>query len=316
MHFLHYSPKTLFPQGYDGAGKLGQEPAEATFLPIIIYQIQCLRPNLQAHDICRQSYPEPSIQAESILYAHPGAREALLRNISFNLPAGESLGLIGLTASGKTTLARALIGNLVPRAGHARLDGMDFAQWDRSDLGRHIGYMPQDVELFAGTVRENIAPMGEGEPEALVKAVQLAGVHQMILGMPKGYDTEIGPGGAALSGGQRQRIGLARALYANPRLVVLDEPNANLDSEGETALMRAMGYLKQAGVTCIVIAHRPNVVQGVDKLLMLKDGAVAMFGPRDEVLEKLRVNREQAIAQLREQQAAAAANAAPPAAGD
>jgi ABC-type protease/lipase transport system fused ATPase/permease subunit len=161
-------------------------------------------------------------------------------------------------------------------------------------------------------VRENIARMGEGDPEAVVKAAQLAGVHQMILGMAKGYDTEIGPGGAALSGGQRQRIGLARALYGNPRLVVLDEPNANLDSEGEAALVRALGYMKQAGVTCVVIAHRPSVVQGVDKLLMLKDGTVVMFGARDEVLEKLRSNREQAIAQMREQQAPAAATADSP----
>jgi len=240
--------------------------------------------------------PKGHLSGEGVLFAFPGQRDPLLRNINFALSPGESLGLIGPTASGKTTLARMIVGNLVPRAGCIRLDGMDVTQWDRADLGRHIGYLPQDIELFAGTVRENIARMGEGDPEAVVRAAQLAGVHQMVLGMAKGYDTEVGPSGAALSGGQRQRVGLARALYGNPRLVVLDEPNANLDSEGEVALMRALGFLKKAGVTTVVIAHRPAIVQGVDKLLALKDGAVMMFGPREEVLAKLRANQEQAQA--------------------
>ncbi len=232
--------------------------------------------------------PEGRVGVEGLIFAHPTATEPLLRKVSFNLDPGEVLGLIGPTAVGKTTLARLLVGNLAPRAGHVRLDGMDVAQWDSSDLGRHIGYLPQDVELFSGTINENIARMQEVDADAVVTAARLAGVHDMILHMEKGYDTEIGEGGAALSGGQRQRIALARAVYGDPRLVVLDEPNANLDSEGETALIDALKALKSRGVTVVVIAHRPSILQDVDKILVLRNGTVEMFGPKEDVISRLR----------------------------
>ena len=233
--------------------------------------------------------PAPSgrLSVEGVSFVHPGAEEPTLRAVSFHIQAGETLGLIGPTAAGKTTLARLLVGNLAPRAGHVRLDAMDVAQWEAEDLGPHIGYLPQDIELFGGTVRENIARMDLGDADAVVAAAGLAGVHDMILRLPKGYDTEIGTGGAALSGGQRQRIALARAVYGSPRLIVLDEPNANLHGEGEEALVKAIGALRGAGVSIVVIAHRPSILQTADQILVLRAGAVQAFGPRDEVLAKL-----------------------------
>ena len=233
--------------------------------------------------------PPPSgrLTVERMSFVHPGAEAPSLRAVSFQLQPGETLGLIGPTAAGKTTLGQLLVGNLVPRAGHVRLDAMDVAQWEAEDLGRHIGYLPQDVELFGGTVRENIARMEKGEADAVVAAARLAGVHDMTLRLPKGYDTEIGEGGAALSGGQRQRIALARAVYGSPRLIVLDEPNANLDGEGEEALVKAIGVLRENRVSIVVIAHRPSILQTADKILVLRAGAVQDLGPRDEVLAKL-----------------------------
>ena len=171
--------------------------------------------------------------------------------------------------------------------GHARLDGMDVAQWDPEDLGQHCGYLPQDVELFSGTIRDNIARMGEGDPEAVVAAAQLAGVHELVLRFPKGYETEVGGSGAALSGGERQRIALARALYGDPRFIVLDEPNASLDAIGEAALQSALAELRSRGVTLVIIGHRPSVLQYVDKVLVMQSGMVQLFGARDEVLAKV-----------------------------
>ena len=231
--------------------------------------------------------PKGALSARKLSYIHPGAPEPTLRNLNFELTAGETMGLIGPTAAGKTTLARVLVGNLQPQAGFVRLDGADVAQWDPDALGQFVGYLPQDVELFGGTVQENIARMGEGDPNAVIAAAKLAGVHDMILGLPNGYDTPIGEGGAALSGGQRQRIGLARALYGEPKLVVLDEPNASLDQPGEQALVEAIAALKRRGVTIVVIAHRPNVLRFTDKILVLRNGAVQMFGPRDEIVAQL-----------------------------
>ena len=231
--------------------------------------------------------PVGQIEVEDLAYAHPGASDFLLRKIKFSLKAGEILGLIGPTAVGKTTLARLLVGNLSPKTGHVRLDGMDVWHWDPLDLGRHIGYLPQDVELFSGPINRNIARMQQVDSEAVVAAAKLAGVHDMILHMEKGYDTEIGDGGAALSGGQRQRIALARAVYGAPKFIVLDEPNANLDSEGEVALVEAIRQLRAQGATVVVIAHRPSILQDVDKILMLRGGTVEMFGPKDEVLAQL-----------------------------
>lgn len=231
--------------------------------------------------------PKGALKVEGVSYAHPGEKEPLLRGIGFALEPGESLGMVGPTAAGKTTLARLLVGNLRPQLGHVRLDGADVAVWNPADRGRHIGYLPQDVELFNGTVRDNIARLGEAEPDQVVEAAQLAGAHEMILTLPQGYESEIGLGGMALSGGQRQRIALARAAYGDPKLVVLDEPNANLDQVGESALLSALNAFKQRGASVVIIAHRPTVLSSVDKILVLRDGQVHLFGPRDEVLKTL-----------------------------
>jgi len=231
--------------------------------------------------------PEGRLAVERLVFAAKGADKAIIKGVGFDLAPGESMGLIGPSASGKSTLARLVIGVWKPLSGAVRLDGADVALWPRDRLGQHIGYLPQDVELFSGTVAENIARLGEPDDEAVIGAAKRANAHDMILRLPQGYDTQIGEGGAALSGGQRQRIGLARALYGNPRLVVLDEPNANLDGEGEAALTQAMAGMKQDGVTQIVITHRPSILSGVDKLLVLREGLVELFGPRAEVLAKL-----------------------------
>jgi len=204
--------------------------------------------------------PDGALSVEAVSYAYPGSKEADLRNITFALEPGESMGLIGPTAAGKTTLARILVGNLRPQHGHARLDGADLNDWDPGDRGGYIGYLPQDTQLFNGTARENIARMGEGDPERIIEAARLADVHEMILGLPEGYETEIGDGGAILSGGQRQRVGLARAVYGGPALVVLDEPSASLDQLGEQALLDTLIALKKRKSTTIVIAHRPNIL--------------------------------------------------------
>jgi ATP-binding cassette subfamily C protein/ATP-binding cassette subfamily C protein EexD len=233
--------------------------------------------------------PEPSgrLSLERVTYAFPGTNVPIIKGVSFALEPGESCAIIGPSAAGKTTLIRLLIGVLEPNAGTVRLDGANVFQWLREDFGRHIGYLPQDVELFDGTVVENIARMGQPDPQSVFAAAKLAGCHEMILKLPKGYETEIGESGTFVSGGQRQMIGLARALYGRPKLVVLDEPNSNLDGDGEQALLRALEQLKAAGVTVVLVSHRPALVQGVDKVVVLRDGMVEMFGPRQEVLKRL-----------------------------
>ncbi len=233
--------------------------------------------------------PRPSGQMsiEGVAFVPPGAVEPVLRGVSLEIQPGECVGLIGSSASGKTTLARVLVGSWRPSAGHARMDGADVFIWDAADRGRYIGYLPQDVELFDGPIRENIARMGQPDTDQVIAAAQLAGVHELILRLPQGYETIIGDGGTRLSGGQRQRIALARALYGDPALVVLDEPNSNLDTEGERALMEAMTELKRRGVTTIVVAHRPTVLASVDRLVVMHQGRVEMQGPRDEVLGKV-----------------------------
>jgi PrtD family type I secretion system ABC transporter len=229
--------------------------------------------------------PEGALSVEDLVYAYPGVPEPVLRGLNFQLVPGESLGVIGPTATGKTTLARLLVGNLHPIGGHVRLDGADVWHWNSEDLGRYVGYLPQDVELFNANVRDNIARLGEDEGESVVGAARLAQVHDLILRLPEGYETEVGHGGAVLSGGQRQRIALARAVFGQPRLVVLDEPNANLDHSGESALLGALDELRNKGVTTIVIAHRPSILRHVDKILVLRPGAPAAFGPRDDILK-------------------------------
>jgi PrtD family type I secretion system ABC transporter len=232
--------------------------------------------------------PAGRLDVERVVFGTAPGRPPLIKGVAFALEPGESLGLVGPSAAGKTTLVRLLLGIWQPQAGVVRLDGADIAQWDRDALGRHVGYLPQDVELFEGTVAENIARLGAVDSARVVDAATLAHAHEMILRLPDGYETEIGAGGAALSGGQRQRIALARALYGGPRLVVLDEPNANLDADGELALAAALRELKARGVTVIVVGHRPSIVAQLDKLAVLKDGALEAFGPTPELLPRVR----------------------------
>ena len=235
--------------------------------------------------------PSGKLAAEGLSFAIRDA--AILRGINFEIEPGESLGLIGPSGAGKSTLCRLLLGIWPASAGAVRLDGADIYTWDKEKLGPHIGYLPQDIELFPASVAENIARMGEVDSEAVIEAAQQAGVHELILNFPKGYDTVIGEGGLVLSGGQRQRIGLARALYNKPKLVVLDEPNSNLDDEGERALVASWPILKEQGTTLVVVSHKPSLLSGVDKILMLKEGQQVMFGPRDEVFKKLLENKAQ-----------------------
>jgi PrtD family type I secretion system ABC transporter len=236
----------------------------------------------------RTSLPPPKgrLRVENVIFAPPGVREPVIKNVSFELNAGEMLALIGPSASGKTTLARLMVGTWRPQRGQVRLDGASLAAWEPDERGQHVGYLPQDIELFAGTVRDNIARMGEGDDAAVIEAARSAAVHEMILGLLDGYDTEIGSGGMWLSGGQRQRIGLARALYGAPPLIVLDEPNANLDNSAEERLVQTLAELK-GQATVVLITHRLNLLNLADKVLLLRDGTVEAFGPRAEVMSKL-----------------------------
>ncbi|MBM1174716.1 type I secretion system permease/ATPase [Microvirga arabica] len=232
--------------------------------------------------------PKGALSVEGLIYRTPDPFvPPILKGISFQLTPGEAVAVIGPSGAGKSTLARLLIGAIPSIAGLVRLDGADIFTWDRADIGQHVGYLPQDVELFAGSVSDNIARMGKADPNAIVAAARIAGVHDLILRLPRGYETEIGEGGQHLSGGQRQRIALARAVLGNPRLVVLDEPNSNLDGDGEIALVRAIEALKQAGSTVVIVTHRTSLMQHVDKVLLLRDGQVEAFGPRQEVFARL-----------------------------
>jgi len=230
--------------------------------------------------------PKGELAAERVVVAPPGTRTPVLKGVSFDLAAGEALGVIGPSGAGKSTLARALVGVWPAANGAVRLDGADLHEWDKEELGPYIGYLPQDVELFDGTVAENIARFREVDSQEVVRAAQMAGVHDMILRLPEGYDTQIGAGGQALSGGQRQRVALARALYGDVRFVLLDEPNANLDTEGEKALTEAITKLRGEGRTVVIITHRPQLLSGTDKVLALEAGQVKAFGPRQDVLSR------------------------------
>jgi ATP-binding cassette subfamily C exporter for protease/lipase len=236
------------------------------------------------------SLPRPlgKLSVEGVNFAPPGVQRLVLGNVNFAIDPNEVLGVIGPSGAGKSTLARLLVGIWKPLNGVVRLDGADVFTWDRADFGRYVGYLPQDTELFAGTVRNNIARFREDvTDEEVVAAAQLAGVHDLILRMPKGYDTDVGEGGVVLSAGQRQRVGLARCLLGNPAFVVLDEPNANLDAEGEDALMGAIDAMKANGATVVIISHKPGVFRSADKMLVLRDGRVELFGPRDQVMARL-----------------------------
>ncbi len=241
--------------------------------------------------------PLGALRVESVTAAAPGTQVMILKDVSFDVSPGEIVGVIGPSASGKSTLARLLVGVWPALGGKVRLDGADIYTWEKSHLGPSLGYLPQDIELFEGSIAENIARFGTVEADKVVEAAKLAGVHEMILRFPKGYDTQIGDAGSGLSGGQRQRIGFARAIYGNPKFVVLDEPNSNLDDVGEESLIRAVLELKQRGTTVILITHRTSIIAAVDKLLLLVDGAVQLFGPRDQVLLAIQQRTKAAIAQ-------------------
>jgi len=231
--------------------------------------------------------PAGRLSVEAVNYALPGTSKLILREVSFRLEPGEALGIIGPSGAGKSTLARHLVGVLAPTTGAVRLDGADVSRRAYEVLGGHLGYLPQDVELFADTVAANISRFQAGADAGVVQAAQRAGVHDMILRLADGYDTEIGEAGAVLSGGYRQRIALARAVFGNPSLVVLDEPSSNLDSDGDTALNECVLQLKAAGVTVVIVSHRPATLATVDRILVLTDGAVQAFGERNEVLARL-----------------------------
>ncbi|WP_246562631.1 type I secretion system permease/ATPase [Bradyrhizobium liaoningense] len=237
----------------------------------------------------RLSLPRPvgDLSVENVSYSIRGSTRPILRNISFEVSAGELLGLVGPSGAGKSTLARQIVGVLAPSAGSVRLDSADVSTWPRSSFGRYVGYLPQDIELFADTVAANISRFNQGNDESVIEAAKLAGVHEMILRLPDGYDTQVGEGGAILSGGYRQRIGLARAIYGNPRLVVLDEPASNLDVDGDAALTECLVHLKKVGTTVVIISHRPSTLGVVDKIAMIRDGAVELIGPRGEIMARL-----------------------------
>jgi PrtD family type I secretion system ABC transporter len=230
--------------------------------------------------------PNGHLTADNVTIAVPGRNSPIVTGVSFTLEPGEVLGIVGPSGSGKSTLARALVGVFSPAAGDIRLDGARLDHWSRSQLGVAVGYIPQDVELFAGTVRDNIARFAaEPLPAAVVAAAQRAGVHEMILGLPEGYAFQVGDRGSNLSAGQRQRIALARALYGDPKLLVLDEPNSNLDAAGEEALGTMLDKVSDDGVGTIIISHRPLVLKNADKILVLNQGRQMAFGPREQILK-------------------------------
>jgi ATP-binding cassette subfamily C protein/ATP-binding cassette subfamily C exporter for protease/lipase/ATP-binding cassette subfamily C protein EexD len=232
--------------------------------------------------------PKGKVEVADLTYLTPVTAHLILSQVSCAVEPGEALAIIGPSGAGKSTLCRLMVGLAVPNVGEIRLDGSPIHHWDSEQIGRHIGFLPQDVELFPGTVRDNIARMQEADDAAVVKAAQLAHAHDMIQHFPQGYDTPIGDGGVRLSGGQRQRIGLARAVFGNPRFIVLDEPNANLDQAGEAALAEAIDNLKRAAVALVIVGHRPSTLSVADKVLFLQGGRAVMFGERDHVLEALK----------------------------
>jgi PrtD family type I secretion system ABC transporter len=231
--------------------------------------------------------PDGHLSVEALTFVPPLSNKPILRGVSFAIEPGEVLGIIGPSGAGKSTLARHIVGVLSPSAGAVRLDGSDVSVWARTTLGQHLGYLPQDIELFADTIAANISRFQDGEDREAILAAQMAGVHEMILRLPKGYDTQVGEGGAILSGGYRQRIGLARAVYGDPSLIVLDEPSSNLDAEGDAALTDCIVQLKKRGTTVVIISHRPSTIGVVDKILVLRDGVAEMFGPRAEIMSRL-----------------------------
>ena len=236
------------------------------------------------------SLPRPlgQLSIEAVNFAPQGAERYVLQGLNFKIEPGEMLGIIGPSGAGKSTLARLIVGVWRPVNGHVRLDGADVFAWNRTEFGLHVGYLPQDTELFAGTLRDNIARFrADVTDQAVVEAATQANVHDMILRLPKGYETELTDGGYILSAGQRQRVGLARALLGDPRLLVLDEPNASLDAEGENALMQAIDAQRAKGTTVVVVSHKPSILRSADKMLVLREGRMELFGPREAVMARV-----------------------------
>jgi ATP-binding cassette subfamily C exporter for protease/lipase len=251
--------------------------------------------------------PKGFLHVDNVVAGAPGGEAPILKGVLFGLKPGEVLGVVGPSASGKTTLARLLVGLWPALSGKVRLDGADVFAWDKAELGPCIGYLPQDVELFDGTLAENIARFGPAEPAKVQAAARAIGLHDYILSLPDGYDTQVGREGAILSGGQRQRVGLARAIFGDPVLVVLDEPNSSLDEEGDAALAKAIVELKARGTTFVVMTHRTGILPVVDKMLVLMDGQVKAFGPRDDVLDAMAKGAAQAQQAAQQRQAASGA---------
>lgn len=231
--------------------------------------------------------PEGRVSVEALSFVPRGVAKPVLRGVTFRIEPGEVLGIIGPSGAGKSTLARHIVGVQAPSGGAVRLDGSDVSTWIESSLGHHLGYLPQDIELFTESVAANICRFNRGEDREIIAAARIAGVHEMIVRLPDGYNTQVGEGGAVLSGGYRQRIGLARAVYGNPSLVVLDEPSSNLDADGDAALADCIMQLKKRGTTVVIISHRPVTIGVVDKILVLREGVAEMFGPRSEILARL-----------------------------
>ena len=250
--------------------------------------------------------PEGHVLVENLIVSAPGGKTPIIKGINFSVPAGQVVGIIGPSASGKSTLARALMGIWSPQHGVVRLDGADIANWDKNELGPHVGYLPQDIELFEGSISENIARFSNIDPDSVIRAARVAGVHEMILLLPEGYDTVIGSDGVNLSGGQRQRIGLARAIYGAPRLIILDEPNSNLDETGEQALAQAIMHMKASGSTIFVITHRTTILSQLDRLIVMSAGGISMYGPREQVMAEL--NAQHLAAQQKAAQVASGAS--------
>jgi PrtD family type I secretion system ABC transporter len=231
--------------------------------------------------------PKGEIRIEKVYLAGRTPNTPIIRQAELELPAGKSLGILGPSGSGKSSLARLMVGVWRPTSGHVRIDGADMDQWDPDFLGKHMGYLPQDVELFAGTVAENIARFSSPDDAAVLEAARRAHAYELVLGLPDGFDTRLGDGGIQLSAGQAQRVGRARALYGKPSIVVLDEPNANLDADGERALLRTLETLKQEGATVVMITHKPSLVPTMDYLLVMREGRIELMGPRDQVLARM-----------------------------
>lgn len=238
--------------------------------------------------------PSGRISVENLSYVPANSLKAIIKGMSFELTPGSAMAIIGASAAGKSTLCKLLIGSLKPSAGNVRLDGADLYRWNRNDIGNHVGYLSQAVELFSGTAKENIARLGEVDDKAVTDAAVLAGCHEMILGLPKGYETDLGDAGAYLSGGQRQRIGLARAIYRSPRLIVLDEPDAHLDDIGVHSLIQAIAVLRKQGSTIIVVTHRQPLIRPCNKMMVLNSGRIELFGDTSDIAAQLNQRMKEA----------------------